>query len=93
MLPISCVPLADLMIRFGQSDVIIFLSFLPFISDVLPHLTYAGNILLQNLPLLFAVGVAIGLSDDQHDSSGLSGAISYLILSSVANQYYSTNFN
>lgn len=93
VLPISCVPLAGLMIRFGQSDVINFLSFLPFISDVLPYLAYAGNVLLQNLPLLFAVGVAIGLSDDQHGSSGLSGAISYLILSSVANQYYSINFN
>ena len=93
MLPIACLPIAGLMLRLGQGDVIQALNFLPFASDILPFFASAGGALFDNLPLLFAIGVAIGLSDDQNGTSGLAGAIAYLTLTSVTSQYWNTNFS
>jgi len=43
----------------------------------------AGEITFANLPLLFAIGVAMGLSQDS-GVAGLSGAIGYLVMRAVA---------
>ena len=42
-------------------------------------LSAAGNIIFDNLPLLFATGVAIGLSDGD-GVSGLSAVVGFLVL-------------
>lgn len=88
MLPIACLPIAGLMLRLGQGDVVSFLSFIPGIDVILPLIGAAGSALFDNLPLLFAIGVAIGLSDDQNGASGLAGAISYLILTNMCAAYW-----
>ena len=48
------------MLRFGQADVIEALGFIPGVDMILPFLAAAGSALFNNLPLLFAVGVAVG---------------------------------
>lgn len=92
MLPIACLPIAGLMLRLGQADVIEALKFIPLASDILPYFASAGSALFDNLALLFAIGVAIGLSDDQNGASGLAGVIAYLTLTNVTKQYWSVNF-
>lgn len=97
MLPIACLPVAGLMLRLGQGDVINKLNqLLPFMKDftnmVFPLFASAGDALFGNLALIFALGVAIGLSDDQHGSAGLSGAIAYLTLQNVTKQYWILSF-
>lgn len=97
MLPIACLPVAGLMLRLGQDDVINKLNqLLPFMKDftnmVFPLFASAGDALFGNLALIFALGVAIGLSDDQHGSAGLSGAIAYLTLQNVTKQYWILSF-
>ncbi|MDO4926034.1 MAG: N-acetylglucosamine-specific PTS transporter subunit IIBC [Turicibacter sp.] len=92
MLPIACLPIAGLMLRFGQADVIEVLGFIPGVETVLPFLAAAGSALFDNLPLLFAVGVAVGLSDDQNGSAGLAGVISYLTLTNVCAEYWGQNY-
>lgn len=72
MLPIAALPVAGLMLRLGQPDVFN----IPFIAN-------AGDALFANLALIFAIGVAIGLSDDEHGSAGLAGAIGYLVLTNA----------
>lgn len=72
MLPIAALPVAGLMLRLGQPDVFN----IPFIAN-------AGDALFSNLALIFAIGVAIGLSDDEHGSAGLAGAIGYLVLTNA----------
>ncbi|MDP4164776.1 MAG: N-acetylglucosamine-specific PTS transporter subunit IIBC, partial [Bacillota bacterium] len=69
MLPIAVLPAAALLLRLGQPDLLD----IKFISS-------AGDAVFSNLPLLFAIGVATGLSKDGNGSASLAGAIGYLIL-------------
>ena len=97
MLPIACLPIAGLMLRLGQGDVIDKVNeLLPFMQSftnlVFPLFASAGSALFDNLALIFALGVAIGLSDDQHGSSALSGAVAYLTLQNVTKQYWILSF-
>ncbi|WP_170008003.1 N-acetylglucosamine-specific PTS transporter subunit IIBC [Bacillus fonticola] len=72
MLPIATLPVAALLVRLGATDVL----------DI-PFIAAAGDTLLANLPLLFAIGVAIGFAKDNNGAAGLAGAIGYLVLSSA----------
>lgn len=58
MLPIASLPVAALLLRLGQGDLLN----LPFISA-------AGSALFDNLPLLFAIGVAIGFAKDNNGAA------------------------
>lgn len=69
MLPIAMLPVAGLLLRFGQPDLLNIAA----ISD-------AGGAIFSNLPLLFAIGVAVGFAKDNNGSAGLAGAVGYLIL-------------
>ena len=92
MLPIACLPIAGLMLRIGQPDVVGVLGFIPGVAMIFPYLAAAGGALFDNLPLLFAVGVAVGLSDDQNGASGLAGVITYLTLTNVTKAYWGNHF-
>ncbi|MEH7349316.1 N-acetylglucosamine-specific PTS transporter subunit IIBC [Gottfriedia acidiceleris] len=69
MLPIAVLPAAGLLLRFGQPDLL----------DI-PFMAAAGNAIFSNLPLIFAIGVAIGISKDGNGAAGLAGAIGYFVL-------------
>ncbi|WP_070121786.1 N-acetylglucosamine-specific PTS transporter subunit IIBC [Bacillus marinisedimentorum] len=69
MLPIAVLPAAGLLLRFGQPDLL----------DI-PFIAASGNAIFANLALLFAIGVAIGLSKDASGAAGLAGAVGYLVL-------------
>lgn len=70
MLPVAVMPITALLLRFGALWEI----------DVLLK---AGAAIFDNLGLLFAVGVAIGLARNNHGAAGLAGLISYLTISLV----------
>jgi PTS system N-acetylglucosamine-specific IIC component len=72
MLPIAALPIAGLLLRFGQPDLL-----------NIPLLANSGNTLFENLPLLFAIGIAVGLAKDNHGAAGLAGAVSYFILNTA----------
>lgn len=76
MLPIATLPVAALLLRLGQPDIIEFFN----LPEYFGFLSAAGGALFDNLPLIFAIGVAVGLSDDGNGAAGLSGAIGYLVL-------------
>ncbi|WP_408007643.1 N-acetylglucosamine-specific PTS transporter subunit IIBC [Pseudalkalibacillus sp. A8] len=69
MLPIAIMPAAALLLRLGQDD----LMGIPFIAA-------AGAAIFDHLPLLFAIGVAIGLAKDSNGAAGLAGAVAFFIL-------------
>ena len=50
------------------------------INAFLTVLNDAGNIVFANLPLLFAMGVAIGMAKKEKEVAALSGAIAFLIM-------------
>ena len=71
-LPIAVLPAAGLLLRLGQPDLL-----------NTPFLAQAGGAIFANLGLLFAIGVAGGISVDKNISAGLSGAIIYLVMRSA----------
>ncbi|MGV8146058.1 MAG: N-acetylglucosamine-specific PTS transporter subunit IIBC [Alkaliphilus sp.] len=72
MLPVAVLPVAALLLRLGAPDIFD----IPFIME-------AGGAIFANLPLLFAIGVAVGLSFDNAGSAGLAGAVGYLVLTNA----------
>jgi len=69
MLPVAVLPVAGLLLRLGQDDLLN----VPFISA-------AGDAIIEQLPLLFAIGVAVGLSFDNAGAAGLAGAVGYFVI-------------
>ena len=43
----------------------------------------AGGALIDNMPLLFAIGVSVGLADDNDGTAGLSGLVSWLMITNL----------
>jgi N-acetylglucosamine PTS system EIICBA or EIICB component len=93
MLPIAALPIAGIMLRLGQADVVNALGGVPFMQTILPFFGAAGSALFDNLPLLFALGVAVGFSDDQNGAAALAGVISYFTLTNVTKQYWTMNLD
>ena len=68
MLPIAVLPIAGILLRLGQPD----LFNLPFVSA-------AGSAVFDNLGLLFALGIGIGLARDNNGAAGLAGVVCFLV--------------
>lgn len=73
MLPVAVLPVAGILLRLGQEDLLN----IPFISA-------AGDALLGKLDILFAIGVAVGLSFDNSGAAGLAGAVGYFVITEGA---------
>lgn len=68
MLPIAVLPIAGLLLRFGQPDLLNSAS-----------MAAAGSAIFTNLGLLFAIGVAVGLARENHGAAGLAAVVAYLV--------------
>jgi N-acetylglucosamine PTS system EIICBA or EIICB component len=82
MMPIAVLPVAGLLLRFGQPDVADWLGASEdnLVSAVLAE---AGNAIFSNLPLLFAVGVAIGFARRSDGSTALAAVVGFLVFDAV----------
>ncbi|MFB6891778.1 PTS transporter subunit EIIC [Kitasatospora sp. NPDC056327] len=80
-LPIAVLPAAGLLVRLGQDDV--------FGKDglgwnkVASIFAAAGNGVFDNLPLLFAVGIAIGFAKKADGSTALASLVGFLVYKQV----------
>lgn len=52
-------------------------------SPIAAFLIKAGGSIIDNIPILFAVGVALGLSKDKDGSSALSGLVAFLVITTL----------
>ena len=85
MLPVALLPAAGLLLAFGnafQNPAAI--SIMPFLDNHVIHamakiMEQAGGIIFSNLSLLFAVGVAVGLSGGE-GVAGLAAIVGFLIM-------------
>ncbi len=73
MLPIAVLPIAALLLRLGQSDML----------DI-PFVAAAGNAIFSNLGLIFAAGVAVGLARENHGAAALAGVVGYVVVTEGA---------
>jgi PTS system N-acetylglucosamine-specific IIC component len=76
MLPIAALPAAGLLLRLGQDDL---LGAVPGCTRSPPSSPAAGGALFTNLPLIFAVGIAIGWARKADGSTALAAVVGYLV--------------
>ncbi|MDD6482257.1 MAG: glucose PTS transporter subunit IIA [Lachnospiraceae bacterium] len=101
MLPIAILPVAGLLLGIGSSftnettistyglgwllgDGTVLHALLVIMSKV-------GSIIFDNLPLIFAVGVAIGMAKKEKEVSALSAVIAYFVMNIAINAMLSIN--
>lgn len=68
MLPIAVLPVAGLLLRLGQPDLLN----LAFIAG-------AGDAIFANLGILFAIGVAVGLARENNGAAALAAVVGYFV--------------
>lgn len=90
MLPIAALPVAALLLRLGQPDMLgagdsglALASHWSWLAPVADVLAAAGGTLFTNLPLLFAVGVAVGFARKSDGSTALAAVVGYLVFQAV----------
>lgn len=80
MLPVAALPVAGILLGlgywidpagWGSGNVIA------------AFLCKAGSALIDNMAILFAIGVAVGMSDDNDGTSALAGMVSYLTITTL----------
>ncbi len=81
MLPIAALPVAGLLMRLGQDD-LLGPDGLGW-NAVASVVGAAGGTLFDNLPVLFALGVAIGMARKADGSTALAGLVGYLVFKAV----------
>ena len=89
MTPIAALPAAGLMLRLGQPDVWAHQHVI-YLPTGIPWMAAAGGALFENLALIFAIGIAVGLAEENNGVAGLAGAIGYLVLTAVAKSFDKT---
>src|SRR5688572_11773076 len=72
MLPVSVLPVAGILLGVGSAN----FSWMPEIVSQI--MAASGNAIFANLPLLFAIGVAIGLTDND-GVAALAGTVGFVV--------------
>lgn len=90
MLPIAALPVAALLLRLGQPDMLgagdsglALASRWPWLGPVAAVVGSAGSALFSNLGLLFAIGVAVGFARRSDGSTALAAVVGYLVFRGV----------
>jgi PTS system N-acetylglucosamine-specific IIC component len=68
MLPIAVLPIAGLLLRLGQPDLL-----------DLPAVAAAGQAIFANLGILFAIGIAVGIARESHGAAALAAVVCYFV--------------
>ncbi|MEB7858506.1 glucose-specific PTS transporter subunit IIBC [Staphylococcus xylosus] len=91
MLPIAILPAAGLLLGIGgalsnpntvKAYPVLDINLL---QNIFILMSSAGNIIFQNLPVIFAVGVAIGLAKSDKGTAGLAAMLGFLIMNASMN--------
>ena len=95
MLPIAVLPIAGLLLGIGScftSSSLIetyglesILGSGTFLHGFFTILTRAGSSIFNNLPIIFAVGIAIGMAHMEKEVAALSAVIAYFVMHSTIN--------
>ncbi|RGY97726.1 PTS transporter subunit IIABC [Clostridium sp. AM58-1XD] len=90
MLPIAILPVAGLLLGIGSSltnqttiemyHLEAVLGSGTILNSLLIIMSKAGNVIFDNLPLIFAVGVAIGMAKKEKEVAALSAMISFFVM-------------
>ncbi len=73
MTPVAVLPAAALLMRLGAPDIF-----------NIVWMNKAGSAIFDNLPMLFAIGIAIGLAKENNGVAGLAAVVGYYTLTNTA---------
>lgn len=101
MLPIAILPVAGLLLGIGSSftnETTIatyglqkILGVGTWLHALLMIMNHVGSAVFDNLPLIFAVGVAIGMAKKEKEVSALSAVVAYLVMHTALNAMLQIN--
>ncbi|QBI52756.1 PTS system glucose-specific EIICB component [Streptomonospora litoralis] len=102
MMPIAVLPAAAILLRLGQGDLLgsngddpgglADVAGMGWMQPVAGVIGTAGNALFEMMPLLFAVGVAIGFAKRADGSTALAAVVGYVVFDRVT-RYMFFNFD
>ncbi|ELC8442628.1 PTS transporter subunit EIIC [Clostridium perfringens] len=83
MLPVAALPVAGILMgigywidsSIGANNVIA--------GAIATFLLKSGGAIIDNMAILFAIGVAVGMSDDNDGAAGLAGLVSWLMITTL----------
>ena len=80
MLPVACLPVAAILMGIGY-----WIDPTGWGSNnvAAAFLIKAGSALIDNMAILFAIGVGVGMSDDNDGTAGLAGLVSWLMITTL----------
>ncbi len=88
MLPVACLPICGILMGLGYllcpstmqggavEGIVQMIGF---------FLVKAGASLIDNMAILFTIGIAVGLAKENNGTAGLAGMVSYLVITSLVN--------
>lgn len=97
MLPIAALPIAGILLGVGGAllgiaglesapavyePLIAFVN-VPFVTAILTIMKNVGDIIFGNLPILFAVGVAVGLANKDKGTAALASVFGFVVMNQV----------
>ena len=95
MLPIALLPIAGLLLGIGASftnittleayNLIGIMGPGTFLYSVFTLLASVGTVVFDNLPIIFAMGVALGMAENEKATATLSAAISFFVMHKTIN--------
>ena len=86
MLPVACLPICGILMGLGYAlcpstmrggDVVGFLETVGF------YLVKAGGAVIENMALLFVIGVGVGMAEDNDGTAGLAALVSWLMITTL----------
>lgn len=80
MLPVACLPVASILMGIGYW---IDPSGWGANNVLAAFLIKSGSALIDNMAILFAIGVGVGMSDDNDGTAGLAGLVSWLVITTL----------
>ena len=102
MLPIAILPIAGLFLGIGSSftnermlrayGLYGIMGPGTIIHGILSVMSAAGNVVFSNLPLLFAIGVAIGMAKREKEVAALSSVIAFFIMHTAISALIAVNY-
>lgn len=90
MLPVACLPVCGILMGVGyilapaaMAGEVAGFTAGGFAYTIGLFLIKAGGALIDNMAWLFAIGVAVGMSDDNDGTAGLAGLVSFLMITTL----------
>ncbi|MEU8955915.1 PTS transporter subunit EIIC [Streptomyces sp. NPDC048518] len=83
MLPVAVLPAGALLVRLGHDDMLGKASMPEFVRKIAEFMAAGGGAIMDNMALLFAVGIAIGFAKKSDGSTALAAVTGYLVFKNV----------